>query len=794
MQDLTTLMLLEKFKRRIEKIEKSSAEKGNDGAQGPKGDKGADGKQGPKGPKGPEGPKGPKGPEGSKGSDGKEGADGEDGVGVVDIYTSADGDLVFVLSDDSELSVQMPLSTDENSGTIMYSQGGGSGGDGGNMGPVTTSMVATEPDVLFRDAKGRFKSIAVPDLKNQLEVNRWLLAQIELNADSIDNINSVGYDDTAIKADLAKETQDRIDGDADLQDQIDKLPPPADTSNFVKKTGDTMSGALNVNNEVKAQHLKSTKVDSGSNSNLSIQRNNDTKILVASTENVSYQPLRYNSDYNLNNDRHLITKGYVDDLVGETVTDADGAYVHKKKAGGDSMEGPFTITGQQGVDSRTARRIVALNVMSGSENSSLQLGTDATKIYVGDHDTSFNTPLKLSEIQDSGSGITFTGTMKFGDQDVLMDIAPKAGTTQTISLFDGSGSSNDYTTLKIDLHGATFKKAIEFESGPSNGKETVLRLDSNKGVKIRNLNMDDTAISKLADPSDAQHAVNLRTVDGLIDNLEGRITDRLDTLITDNSSGEMKFVVKQMPSDNGDFMCMTQNGSSTTYDPKQTKEIWAHNTNLSGYPFNWDKAEPNMYFYMAGPDDSLARFRVVANPIDQGRWSRIRVSDPEIYPDDKKWAVGQVWDILFRTFTGDSVNLDDYVKKSGDEMTGRLKTQLVTDYIKFEGSSKTIVEDGSVRMKLDKRVIIGKGDRAPGAGFELEGRTSEGTSTKLLQVYHQNTGGIDEINYYGKQTNYSSLATVGFVNTALANMATKQMERMEQQIAELTARLAELET
>ncbi|MDG1315139.1 MAG: hypothetical protein P8P29_06420, partial [Flavobacteriaceae bacterium] len=80
-----------------------------------------------------------------------------------------------------------------------------------------------------------------------------------------------------------------------------------------------------------------------------------------------------------------------------------------------------------------------------------------------------------------------------------------------------------------------------------------------------------------------------------------------------------------------------------------------------------------------------------------------------------------------------------------------------------------------VRMKIDKSIIIGKGDRAPGAGFELEGRTSEGASAKLLQVYHQNTGGIDEINYYGKQTNYSSLATVGFVNSAIANMASAKV-------------------
>ena len=179
MQNLTTMMLLEKFKRRLERVEQREAKEVKDGAQGPKGDKGADGKQGPKGPAGTKGPKGSEGPSGPKGSEGPKGDDGEAGLGIVDAYTAADGDLVFVLSDESEVSVHMPLSTDENGQTIVYSQGGGSGGEGGSMGTVTTSMVVTEPDVLFRDAKGRFKSITVPDLNNQLEVNRWFLQQIE---------------------------------------------------------------------------------------------------------------------------------------------------------------------------------------------------------------------------------------------------------------------------------------------------------------------------------------------------------------------------------------------------------------------------------------------------------------------------------------------------------------------------------------------------------------------------------------------------------------------------------------
>jgi len=169
MQNLTTMMLLEKFKRRLEKVEQWEAKEVKDGAQGPKGDRGADGKQGP------------------KGSEGPKGEEGEAGLGIVDAYTAADGDLVFVLSDESEVSVHMPLTTDENGQTIVYSQGGGSGGEGGSMGPVTTSMVATEPDVLFRDVKGRFKSVTVPDLKNQLEVNRWFVEQLEsLEAGEID--------------------------------------------------------------------------------------------------------------------------------------------------------------------------------------------------------------------------------------------------------------------------------------------------------------------------------------------------------------------------------------------------------------------------------------------------------------------------------------------------------------------------------------------------------------------------------------------------------------------------------
>ena len=106
----------------------------------------------------------------------------------------------------------------------LYSREGGGGGD---VGEITTDQVNTNPDVMFRDSKGRFKSTdTVPDLKNQLEVNRWFIEQIEINAESIDTIGSVGYDDTQIKEDLTTETKVRIDGDADLKRQIDAIDVP----------------------------------------------------------------------------------------------------------------------------------------------------------------------------------------------------------------------------------------------------------------------------------------------------------------------------------------------------------------------------------------------------------------------------------------------------------------------------------------------------------------------------------------------------------------------------------------
>lgn len=93
--------------------------------------------RGPEGPKGDKGDKGPEGPpgesvKGDPGKDGKDGTDGEDGVGIQSVEESADGDLVFTLTNGEEHVVELGLLNQKNGDTFIYQNGGSGGGAGGD--------------------------------------------------------------------------------------------------------------------------------------------------------------------------------------------------------------------------------------------------------------------------------------------------------------------------------------------------------------------------------------------------------------------------------------------------------------------------------------------------------------------------------------------------------------------------------------------------------------------------------------------------------------------------------------
>ena len=83
---------------------------------------------------------------------------------------------------------------------------------------------------------------------------------------------------------------------------------------FVKKSGDTMSGNLKIDN---THGLFSVLVDSGENTDLSLQRNGSPKILLGTDANTHHQKSTYttNAAAQLSDPLDIVHKQYVDDVV-----------------------------------------------------------------------------------------------------------------------------------------------------------------------------------------------------------------------------------------------------------------------------------------------------------------------------------------------------------------------------------------------------------------------------------------------------------------------------------------------
>jgi hypothetical protein len=599
---------------------------------------------------------------------------------------------------------------------------------------ATTDLIETNSSVVFRDSAGRFKAIDVPDLKNQLEVNRWLLEQIEANADSIDTIGSKGYDDTGIKADLAQEIQDRTDGDADLQSQINDL----------KK--------LHEAPELPPDRFPIFAEDEPTE--YPHAEDGEPNDLQAGDQwyEVTDPDFDYDNPDPEGLDLYVWTN--VNGTFEWVLVEPPVEYV--KKEGGDDMEGPLNMKNQPGGSSRDTNRVHTLGVFSNSSNSYLGLGTDGTKVYVGNDDTSFVKPIKVAEIQskNDGDGIKISDRLDFGQHDTLMKIDPDSGTTQNIELFSRNETENP-TTLQFSLHGATWKNAIEFEAGSSGNRETVLRIGSDKGLKARNLNMDDTQITKLANPVNDTDAANKQYVDHADSHLQAEIEQialGLETLLTQRTHGKWKYVGfsgDNIPRNAGEFALASDDLSA------QDNIITINLTDLNGTTIGLSDVEVGDYIEIVDDDEpaNYALFTCTKEPEGTG------ISNIEVALKDKgnNFLIGDTCEIRFFSVNEENINLseldDRFVNSAGDVMTGTLETPA----IKLSGG-KTIQEGTATRIKLNNKVEIHRvGDSKE--GFTILGRNN----TQLLRAYHEAAGTPDAVTYHGRQTSDSDLATVKFV-------------------------------
>ena len=120
------------------------------------------------------------------------------------------------------------------------------------------------------------------------------------------------------------------------------------------------------------------------------------------------------------------------------------------KTGGDDMEGPLYVKNQPDTGSRDTSRINSLGVYSNSSSSYLGLGTSGTKVYVGHNDTSFATPIKVSDIEQKDDwGINVTGALYVDNGDDPALYVMKDGRSQIELSANGSVTLwNGYTDFQ----------------------------------------------------------------------------------------------------------------------------------------------------------------------------------------------------------------------------------------------------------------------------------------------------------------------------------------------------------
>ena len=214
MSDFSLYEIIQIVKQEINKSQIGNVKKitGPAGEKGNTGEPGGPGIQGPRGDKGPQGPIGPQGNQGKKGDKGVKGDDGTDGIGVARIEQDLDDSIIMHMTDGNTYVIEMPILDKQGNPTEVHYKAAGGGGGGGmvdlskyvkrptnthdgkwlvyreadstNQGewtPVTTDLIETNGQLMFRDIKGRFAPTPeeFDELTNQLKVNRFIWEKIQ---------------------------------------------------------------------------------------------------------------------------------------------------------------------------------------------------------------------------------------------------------------------------------------------------------------------------------------------------------------------------------------------------------------------------------------------------------------------------------------------------------------------------------------------------------------------------------------------------------------------------------------
>ena len=347
---------------------------------------------------------------------------------------------------------------------------------------------------------------------------------------------------------------------------------------YVNVAGDTMTGLLTItgggirvsnSNDVTVEggDVKATNggsvvtntLNSVGNSNLSLQRDNQTKILLGSASTIAYQPIKYNAQYGLTDDLHLINKGYV-----------DGNFI--KNGGTTVLKGQTTIDGTNGQRLLFKGPASGLGFQITRNNGIIMFYQEGGDIRL--NNTTFDSDYSVVNRKK--------GDERYGLKD---DFVQKSGDTMTGKLttqalevtgnFDINNTNSYVNFNRQNVWGKLqYRSETRFQIGSGRAEmlgelRIVDGLDSDTGLPVDGrINMNNHKIVNLLNPTAAQDAATKNYVDEAVAGGSGEfIKANGDTDITTESTVTLKGVPFNIKSENSGtgFRILRSDGQTLFY-------------------------------------------------------------------------------------------------------------------------------------------------------------------------------------------------------------------------------------
>ena len=389
-----------------------------------------------------------------------------------------------------------------------------------------------------------------------------------------------------------------------------------------------------------------------------------------------------------------------------------------------------------------------------------------------------------------------------GDSDIYTFFPSDSGDSLNKLTFKNGASGTQ--RISIDLQGNTFGNGIQIRGG-SGISTTMMLWKADASIECySDINFNNTATIKgVRDPNNDDEVVSL-----------GYITEALQNKFNEliGQSAQGTFIGSDVPvPGQGKFSSFgagsNQLNNQQYYYPSDVIDFSFHTIDKDGRNIDFTSLSVGDYIVTTFDGSAnLVRYRVEGDPTPHAGGSAVVDIDVSwVSGGESEVSKSANMSIQFQKIGG-SADLTDYVKKSGDKMTGTLESDMTTgnfllfkdkgaqkfkvdangkteiqgslqlnQFINFTGSSNRFIKSGNENRMEFRTETTGGTVRVshPGnnrSGFSIKGRENGALTSvtgDVFYVFHGSGTEADGANYRGIQTQDENLATMKVVNDKL---------------------------